>query len=146
MEISGPSSLMLTRRENRYMDVARAISKTSDYHGAKLGCVVAYNKNILSVASNSEKTHTLQKVYNKFRNFNPDEASNKLHSEIHALSWLIGKPINWSKIELYIYRELKNGQPAISKPCEACSKLIKDLGIKTVFYINENGQRVKQKV
>ena len=128
------------------MTALAANTRTWRNRGAKLGCVVAYNKNILSVASNSEKTHTLQKVYNKFRDFNPDEANNKLHSEVHALSWLIGKPINWSKIELYIYRELKNGQPAISKPCEACSKLIKDLGIKTVFYINENGQRVKQKV
>nr|CAI9751369.1 deoxycytidinylate deaminase [uncultured phage]CAI9752254.1 deoxycytidinylate deaminase [uncultured phage] len=128
------------------MDVAKAVSKTSDYHGAHLGCVVTYGKNVLSVASNSEKTHTLQRIYNRYRDFNPDEVSNKLHSEVHALSWLIGKDIDWSGVEIYVYREFRNGHPAISKPCPACANLIKDLGIKTMFYIDDKGQRVKEKV
>lgn len=138
----------LTRKERRYFDVARAVSKTSDYHGAKVGAVVSYGKNILSVASNSEKTHSLQRIYNRFRNFDtPQTAKHKLHAEIHALSWLIDKPsIVWSKVELYVYREWKDGTPAISKPCNACRHLIEDLGIKTIFYINEEGKPVKEKI
>lgn len=129
------------------MNVAAAVSKTSDYHGAKLGCVVTYGKNnVISVASNSEKTHTLQRIYNRYRDFDPDTVSNKLHAEVHALSWLIGKCIDWSDIEVYVYRELKNGTPAISRPCPACENLIRNLGIKTIFYINADGKSVKEKL
>lgn len=137
--------MTLTRRENRFLDLAKIVSRTSDYHGPRIGCVVVYKKSVLSVASNSEKTHSLQKIYNRFRNFDIDKSPAKVHSEVHALSWLIGKNIDWNNVEIYIYRELRNGAPAISKPCPACSKLIDDLGIKTVFYINEKGERFKEK-
>lgn len=137
----------LTKKENRYFDVAKSVAKTSDYYRHHIGCVVVYNKNnVLSVASNSNKTHSLQKLYNQFRNFDTSETENKLHAEIHALSWLVGKPVDWSKVSLYTYREHSNGKPAISKPCPACQKLINDLGIRTVYYIDEKGQKVKEKL
>lgn len=139
--------MYLTKRENKFFDVAKAIAKTSDYHTVHIGCVVVYNKrNILSVASNSEKTHSLQRIYNRFRGFDIDKFPAKVHSEVHALSWLIGKNINWSNIELYTYREFSDGKPANSKPCLACSKLIRDLGIKTIYYIDEYGERTKEKI
>lgn len=136
----------LTRKEKRFFNVAKAISKTSDFHGAHIGCAIVYKKNILSVASNSEKTHSLQRQYNRFRNFDIDKSPAKVHSEVHALSWLIGKDIDWSQVELYVYRETQKGCPAISKPCKSCMKLIYDLGIKTIFYINEYGDYVKEKI
>ena len=61
--------MILSRRENRFFDVARAVSKTSDFYGQKMGCCVVYGKNIFSVASNSEKTHFLQKTYKKYSSF-----------------------------------------------------------------------------
>lgn len=140
----------LSKREHRFFDVAKAVSKTSDYHGVSIGCVVTYKRSILSVASNSEKTHTSQQMYNKFRGFDVKTASNKLHAEVHAL--VIAKNINfhvnidWSAVSVYVYREHKNGTPAISKPCLACFNLIKDLGIKTIYYINEHGQKVKERL
>lgn len=130
----------LTKRELRYFNVAKSISKTSDFHGHHLGCVVAIKNNILSVASNSEKTHSTQGIYNRFRDFNIHKYPNKLHAEVHALSWLIGKDIDWSRVEVYVYREYKSGIPAVSKPCPACMSLIKDLGIKKLYYLNEQGE------
>lgn len=138
--------MILSRRENRFFDVARAVSKTSDFHGRKMGCCVVYGKNILSVASNSEKTHSLQKTYNKYRGFDPETNANKLHAEVHALSLISKKFTDWANVEIYIYREWKSGKPALSKPCIACQKLIEDLGIKTIYYIDEHGQRIKEKI
>lgn len=136
--------MVLSRRENKFMDAAKAISRTSDYHNAHVGCVVAIKNNILSVASNSEKTHTLQKVYNRYRDFDVDTMPCKLHAEICALSLLYKKPIDWVHTEVYVYREWRNGKPAISRPCPACMGLIKDLGIKTIIYNDINGNRVKE--
>lgn len=139
----------LTRKENTFFNVAKAVSKTSDYHGVDVGCVVTYKNTILSVASNSNKTHTVQKIYNKFRDFDENTAVNSLHAEVHAL--VLAKNIahrtniDWADVCVYVYRELKNGKPAISKPCASCQKFIDDLGIKTVFYIDEQGNKVKVK-
>ena len=41
--------------------------------------------------------------------------------------------------------ELKTGEKACSKPCPACSRLIKNLGIKNVYYIDEDGDFVKER-
>lgn len=92
-----------------------------------------------------KKTHSLQKIYNKFRNFDTSIYNNKVHAEIHALSWLIGKNIDWSKVSIYIYRAYRNGMPALSKPCKSCYNLIKDLGIKEIFYIDNTNRFCKVK-
>lgn len=136
----------ITKKEKRFFDVAKSVAKTSTYHGTHVGCCVVYKGLVVSVASNSEKTHPLQMLYNRFREFDPKTAVNKLHAEVHALSVLMSshRYIDWSKVSIYVYRELKNGKPAVSKPCPACSNLIKDLGIPKVYYINEFGQYVKE--
>lgn len=130
------------------MEIADMISRTSDFHGAHVGCVVALKKNILSVASNSEKTHTLQQMYNKYRNFNLTSnktVHDKLHAEVCALSLIRhNKGINWKDVEVYVYRSWRNGRPAISKPCPACMQLIKDMGIKTIVYNDEAGNTIKE--
>lgn len=135
----------LSRKEKKFFDIAKAVAKTSTFHGTHVGCCVVYKGVAVSVASNTEKTHPLQTEYNKFRNFNPQTAVNKLHAEVHAISLIINKNIDWKKASIYVYRELKNGKAVISRPCEACSQLIKDLGIKYVYYIDINGHFVKER-
>lgn len=135
----------LNRREHKFFDVAKMISRTSTYHGTHVGCCVVYKGVVVSVGCNSEKSHPLQKHYNVYRDFNPATAENKLHAEIHALGPLMNKKIDWSMASIYVYRELRNGKPAISKPCPACSQLIKDLGISQVCYIDKDGKFVKER-
>lgn len=136
----------ITNRENRFFDVAKSVAKTSDFHKGRVGCCVVYKKVILSVASNTEKTHPLQRKYNRFRNFDVDGSPARMHSEIRALIPIINEHISWKDVELYVYRVLKNGYPAISKPCPTCMKLINDLGIRTIFYIDEQCNKVKEKL
>lgn len=137
----------LTKKERKFFDVAKAVARTSDFDRTHVGCAVIMNKCVLSVASNSNKSHTIQHTYNRFRNFkDTTNVVDKVHAEVHALSWLIDKPINWHNVDIYVYREWKDGTPAISKPCPACSKLINDLGIKNLYYIDENKNYVKEKL
>lgn len=39
---------------------------------------------------------------------------------------------------VYVYRQLKSGVPALSRPCSHCWRFLTDLGIKKVVYSIEN--------
>lgn len=135
----------MTHKEQRFFNIAKEMSQLSNFSRARVGAVVTSGKRILSASCNSTKTRPLQFYYNKYRNFEDYKNSNSCeHAEISALSPLIGKEIEWDKVSIYTYRELKNGKRGCSKPCEACSKLIKELGIKTVYYIDEDGDFIKE--
>lgn len=137
----------MTNREKRFFNIAREISYLSDFKGPHVGAVVVEKNRILSTGHNSAKTRPLQHRYNIYRKFEDyDNSCAKEHAEIAALSPLIGKEIDWKKVSIFIYRELKNGKAACSKPCAACSKLIKDLEIKNIYYIDEFGNYCKEKI
>ena len=136
----------MTHKEQRFFNIAKEMSQLSNFSRARVGAVVTSGKRILSASCNSTKTRPLQFYYNKYRNFEDYKNSNSCeHAESSALSPLIGKEIEWDKVSIYTYRELKNGKRGCSKPCEACSKLIKELGIKTVYYIDEDGDFIKER-
>ena len=137
----------MTKKEKRFYKMAREASFMSDFRIARVGAVVVQGNCILSVGHNSTKTRPLQHRYNIYRHFqNYDESVPRQHAEIDALSPLIGKEINWSKVSIFIYRELRDGTPACNRPCEACMRLIKDLGIRDVYFIDENGRYVYEHV
>lgn len=136
----------MNNNDLRFFNICKEVSKLSDFKGTHIGAVVVYKKTIISTGFNSCKTSPLQHRYNRYRNFDVDAAVSKQHAETHALSHLIGKEIDWSKVSIYTYRELKNGKKGCSKPCTACSKLIHDLGIKTIYYINGEGNYIKERI
>lgn len=136
----------MTHKEERMFNIAREISLLSNLHRARVGAVVVMGNRILSTACNSQKTRPLQERYNAYRNFDDDVVPiPKEHAEIAALSPLIGKEIEWGKVSIFTYRELRNSKRACSRPCPACSRLIRDLGIKNVYYVDENGSFVKER-
>ena len=138
----------MTNKQKRFFNIAREVSLLSDFKKARIGAVVVDGNRIISTGCNSTKTSPVQDRYNKYRHFDDGTyCIPKIHAEIAALSPLLNNnSINWSKTELYIYREHKNGDRACSRPCAACARLIRDLGIKTVYYLNESGDYVKEKI
>lgn len=137
----------MNNREKRMFNIAREVSKLSNFKGPHLGAVVVNGKTVISTGCNSNKTRPLQQQYNIYRHFEDYKGSiPSEHAEIAALSHLIGKEINWNNVSIFIYRELKNGKRGCSRPCKACMTLIKKLGIKNIYYIDLNGNYVKEKV
>ena len=65
--------------------------------------------------------------------------SNCTHAEVSCLAKLRYLDIDFSKVKLYVYHEHKNGVKALARPCLACQKMIKDMGIKEVWFTTENG-------
>lgn len=118
---------------------AKAASELSDSPQHHLGAILAYGNKTISVGWNSMKTNPLQKELNKERNFDDTESKNNgaIHAELACLLSVQYMDINWAKAALYIYREHKNGKPALARPCAACMKAIRDRGIKKVYYTTD---------
>lgn len=128
----------MTRKQKSFFEAAEAISKSSDYPRVHIGCVVTdKNHRIISSGCNSNKTHPIQKKYNRER-FDVDSC-HSLHAEITALLPLMKENIDFSRVEIYTHRRLINGKLGISRPCPSCMRLIKELGIKKIYYTTENG-------
>ena len=122
-----------------FFSKAKKASEFSTFKRYHVGCVAVYKGYILSVGFNSTKTHPIQKIYNKER-YIGDYSPHSLHAEIAALCLIRNRnDIDWSSVELYIYRENKKAEPRMSKPCASCMAMIKDLGIVDVYYSTDNG-------
>ena len=122
--------------KDKFFIAAKAVAMNSPGVGPKntfrLGAVIVEKNSILSVGNNSYKTHPLMARRTEWP---------FLHAEQLAI---IRRGLDHCDgHDLYVVRILKNLNYAISFPCEVCRKLIFDVGIRNVFYINEDGQYSK---
>ena len=108
---------------NRYFRTAKAVSlKSTDR--VKIGAVLVSKHQIVSVG------------FNKMTKTHPKMSKLSEHKRIHAeLDALIGVDASATKgSTVYIYRETRRGGVALSKPCPHCQVLLKEAGVKTVYY------------
>ena len=126
----------LTKKDRTYFNIAKEISKMSDFPRIHIGACVVYQHKVISSGFNTKKTHTLQKKYNKFR-FQEDTPAS-MHAETQALLPLIGrKDIDFSRVSIYVYRALNNGELTLARPCPSCMALIRNLGIRHIYYTSD---------
>lgn len=137
--------------KDRFFEEAKKESYLSDYDGAHLGAVAVYkNKFILARAHNTDKTNPTQYFYNRYRIKGKSDIMLKpprSHAETQLFRKIRYLDIDFKDVVVYIYRELKDGTRAISKPCEGCEKLLRDLGVKIVCYTGNDSyveERFKQ--
>lgn len=131
--------MYLSKSHKAYFNAAKAISETSDFQRVHIGCVAVYSHRIISSGCNTCKSNPIQKKYNAYR-FDVNNGNHMMHAEVQCLLPLIGrKDIDFSRVSLYIYREHKSGELALARPCESCSALIHDLGIRHVYYTSVSG-------
>lgn len=122
-----------TKSHRAYFKAAKAISELSDFPRVKIGCCAVYKHKIISSGCNSLKTNPTQKRLNIHR-FDADTPAT-IHAELSCLLPLINrKDIDFGNVSLYIYREFKTGELALSKPCASCEALIRSLGIRNIYY------------
>lgn len=132
---------MFSKTDYKYFSKAKEIAEISDFHKAHTGCVAVYQGQVIGVGYNCNKTHPLQKHYNKYRDIqcNGSEALPKLHAEMNCIKNIRHLQINFAKVKLYIYRVRRDQPFGISRPCSSCMAAIKDLGIRDVFYTTNYG-------
>lgn len=133
----------MTSRELKYFNLAKNACSFSDFPRVKIGCIAVYKNKVLSVGYNSQKTHPLQEYYNHFRNFYPNTGgkfiNHSLHAETYCLLQIKDMDIDFGKVELFIFRTRKDRETGMSRPCDGCMRLIKDIGIKVIYYTTDNG-------
>ena len=129
---------MLRNLDYRYFKKARQIANISDYKKQHVGCVAVYQGQVIGLGCNCNKTHPMQKFYNKYR-MPSDYMLPKLHAEISCINQIKHLDINFSKVKLYIYRIRKDQPFGLSRPCPSCMAAIKDLGIRDIYYTTNNG-------
>jgi deoxycytidylate deaminase len=122
----------------RYLKLAEAVSKFSDYKPYKIGCVLVYKKQILSVGHNTNKSHPIQKEYNSFRNLYGSNINHKAHAEVICVSRAMKLGVDLSNCTLYIFRQHKDKTWAMARPCAGCMEFIKDQKISTIVFTNIN--------
>ena len=132
----------MANKELYYFNKAKESSKLSDFNKIHIGCIAVYKNNIIAKGYNTNKTNPLQKLYNHYRKLewvNGVQPNPKLHAEMMCILKIMHLDIDFSKIKIYVYRQDLNGNLAMCRPCKACMKAIKDLGIKNIYYTTNEG-------
>lgn len=127
-----------------FFKAAKKCAEQSNYKGAssaKIGAVAVFRRTIIAQGHNQDKTHPLQQRYNIYRyNVNGNHYyPSKIHAEMELISKIRYLDINFAEVEIYVYRETKSGKRAMARPCAACTKALKDLGIKKICYTTDDG-------
>ena len=129
-------------KEMTYFRVARSLSELSDHPQHKVGAIVVDKHQIISSGYNSAtKHHRLQAELNKER-FTDERDLGAVHAEVSALL-PIYKHKDLRFATMFIYREHADGTYAMARPCQSCMKLIKQCGIKKIYYTTEDGLAVE---
>lgn len=112
-------------------------AERSDYR-FRIGAVVFKGSRIMSSGHNgirSSRIHPLHKQYN-----------NSLHAEQDAIL----NVKDWSTLKgcsiLVIKISKSKGIMSMGKPCDMCQSLLRHVGIKTMYYSNEHGEIVSEKL
>ncbi len=124
----------------KYFEKARQVSLISDFKKIHIGCIAVYQGHIIGIGCNTNKTHPNQKRYNQYRHI-PDDimVEHKTHAEISCLNSIKDMDIRWQKVRLYIFRSRKDRLYGMSRPCPACMAMIKDMGIRNIYYTSDSG-------
>jgi len=131
---------MLTKKQTKYFEVAKAVSATSEFR-AKIGAAIVIDGVVVSVGTNIRKSHPLQQKYDRFRNEKPEDIPHYLHAEIAAI--VRAKDFDLSKAEVFVYRMNGDGNLGMCRPCPACMKALIDHGVKVVAYTTNHGYAVE---
>lgn len=130
--------------KKKFFTAACECSKNATYEGASsvaLGAVAVFHGIVIAKGWNQNKTHTLQQQYNRYR-YNVKQQKycpSKIHAEMDIITKIRHLDIDFGKVEVYIYRQTRDGEKALARPCAACQRALRDLGIKKVCYTTEEG-------
>lgn len=112
-------------KTQRFFNMAKRLSKKATYCH-QLGAVVVKKGKPLGFGYN-KPNKTSPHSNNQFKN---------IHAELDAILDCSREELQGASI--YVYREHKSGKPANSRPCKYCQMLIKEAGIKKVYYTDDN--------
>ena len=112
----------ISKRHKKWLEFAMNIAKNSDMHH-KHGAVLVKGGSVLSFSENVNHNDP----------FFVSTPNKNHHAETRCIRKYKGSDV--SGAVMYVARiSNKDSRPMMSKPCENCQKVLKDSGIRKVFY------------
>lgn len=108
----------------KWLRTAKIEAEKSEYRH-KIGCVAVKSGRVISKGFNQIR-------YRSTGTFKYAKWKESLHAERDCLSKISKEDSVGCTV--FIYREHKNGKPALAKPCPQCAFMLSDLGVKRVVY------------
>ena len=117
--------------KRKFFKLAKALADRSEHH-TKIGAVIVKKNRVISVGYNKpRKTHPKSK-----------HPFSTIHAELDAILGVSRKDLKDATI--YVYREYKNGNPALARPCKYCWMHLEEVGIKKVYYTCSGGWKMEK--
>ena len=122
---------LLSRKERKYIDLAKRISYQSDYQH-RHGAVLVKGSNIVNVSCNKNKFSSFAMRFKK---------KDKTHARVHAE---LGSILNIERTStegatIYVVRTNNQHELRLSKPCSMCEAAMRWVGIRKVVYSTSEG-------
>jgi deoxycytidylate deaminase len=124
----------LSRSQRSFLDLATKVAETSDVN-RQHGAVVVRGGRVLSVGINRYRSrHT---TVSESTEYDPNIST---HAEADALS-RVPDPRGAT---IYVARVDKQGRPRFSRPCENCTNLLEEAGVKRVIYTTDQHKVINE--
>ena len=125
----------LSKKKQRYIDLAARIAMQTDFKEYKHGAVLVRGGTVLNTSCNKNKYKAWA---NRFRDSKKQRGHATVHAEIGAILGLDRSITEGATI--YVVRVGRDGCLRNSKPCPMCEAAMQFVGVKKVVYSNENGE------
>jgi deoxycytidylate deaminase len=104
-----------------FFTLAKNVSKHSTYH-IRVDAVLVLHGTPVACGFNTVKTHPKLAM----------RLNATIHAEVSALATC--NKLNIKGATCFVYRETKNGTPALARPCDDCWRALRARGVKWVYY------------
>ena len=137
MDNDGPQEQLISKNDiskknRRYLQLAKKMAECSTYGNFRHGAVLVRSGAVINFGINSEKYSSVGAKYR------PEEKGvSTYHAEIKAI---LNIPRHQTKgAIMYVARASKGKkEERMSKPCKMCHEVLKERGIRQVFYTIDN--------
>lgn len=110
------------------------------YERVKMVAFVVVKNKIISFGVNSEKTSAAQHYWRcrVDNENNVDFVYDKTHAEVAAIK-KIHPSFDFSRAEIFVCSRKKNREYRVARPCPICEGMLREIGIKKIYYTTGNG-------
>lgn len=120
-------------KNKRYIELAKRVAEQSNYGKFRHGAVLVKGSSVRSVSCNKHRHCSFGA---RFRKEGYGDAT--LHAELGAILGMDRSVTQGA--DVYVARINKEGKARISKPCSMCESAMRHVGVRRVYYTNENGK------
>ncbi len=124
-------------RERRFISTALRVAKTADPNCSfSVGAVITFGHRIVASAACTAKSHP--KNPKPFLRTNRNQLCAECRAVLKSLHVMPVEKLRYCSI--YVVRRRKDGSMAMARPCEECMKILKNVGIRDIYYTDNEGR------